>query len=1184
MNTNLYRLSLTVLTGLTALFNCSCERAADGISVYQVDPLKKVLKEQSYFEDSDDTLAVAKGETASFQLVFRSIYPVEDLEIEAEPLSLHDSGSNSHFSSSGRGEVSIPASMTAFVGYVHVPDKFLAGNPSDQQIKTVSGYYPDPLWEKESMDVPSMSNQPVWINYSIPRDAGAGVYGAKIWLKGKAGGKRFRVGHEVAAKVYNVALPEQTLFIDNWINPYPQELGRMNNGEIFPLYSDRYWELNKVIANKMRDYGQNVYRLFPLQQGNWCIDGRKEDGQLRYDFNFRHFDRSVEMYMREGGLKRIAGYHLGQRIEPGWYSDIGVYVPLIEGKDTVTRVMPVEAPEAMNFLDQFIPALDAHLKEKGWSDIYWQYLADEPADGEYVDSYLKTEAYIKKLAPDLKIMDALHRTPAIAKKIELPVCILDRFHLQYDELYKPMIDSGKEVWFYTCMEPLGNYANRFIEQPLIQTRILHWINYRYGAKGYLCWGLNSWRNDDVGGEDIDWGNVPAGDCWIIYPDFGKVHGSIRLEAMRDGINDYELLRLLEKIRPEKARQFAAETVVDFDSYDNDINDFRRRRVQMLELLEEKPRLRREDSFLGVHFDFHAGPDCKEVGRNVSPEMVNAIIDKVHPDFMQIDCKGHGGYSSYPTEVGNPAPGFVCDPMQIWRDVTKSRGVSLFVHYSGVWDFRAVELHPEWAVMDGEGRRSKKITSVYGPYVDSLMIPQLKELAGKYGMDGAWVDGECWGTAPDYSPGTVESFKKATGADAVPQTPSDPYWYEWKEFHREAFRKYLRHYTEEMHKSYPDFQLCSNWAFTHHMSEPVSADVDFLSGDYAPQNSVNSARIAGRYLANQGLPWDLMAWSFAFDNGPIGQKPAVQLKREAAVTMALGGGIQMYFLQNRDGSVRLDELDAMSEVAGFVRERQAFCQHSTQIPQVALLLSTADFRHYDHPEDSLWLYPNYTGKAAGVLQCLLENQYSVDVAGEAVLSENAGRFPLVVVPECEYLEPEFCSTLLEYAKTGGSLLVIGEKSTARFSELANVSCSHVSDSDICFGKGKIGFMPHDFSEEYESVHSENLRERLATTVDVLFPEPAVRVGGSPFVDVSLRSLGANTYIHLVNTSGDHRHADFIHGIDPVGPLSVSVACPSRPSEIRLRPSGKPLDFEYRDGKATFGLEELDIYDIVEITMQ
>ena len=146
------------------------------------------------------------------------------------------------------------------------------------------------------------------------------------------------------------------------------------------------------------------------------------------------------------------------------------------------------------------------------------------------------------------------------------------------------------------------------------------------------------------------------------------------------------------------------------------------------------RLRRDQSFLGIHFDFHANSSDSGIGVNTTPEMIQEILDKVHPDYIQIDCKGHPGYSSYPTLVGNPAPGVTGDPLAVWREVTARNGVALYLHYSGVWDSRAVELHPEWAVKDKDGNPSKNNTSVFSPYVEKLMIPQFKELAGKYGVD------------------------------------------------------------------------------------------------------------------------------------------------------------------------------------------------------------------------------------------------------------------------------------------------------------------------------------------------------------------------------------------------------------------------------------------------------------------
>ena len=586
-------------------------------------------------------------------------------------------------------------------------------------------------------------------------------------------------------------------------------------------------------------------------------------------------------------------------------------------------------------------------------------------------------------------------------------------------------------------------------------------------------------------------------------------------------------------------------------------------------LGAQERLRRDQSFLGIHFDFHAGAGDKAIGANTTPEMVGTILDMVHPDYIQVDCKGHPGYSSYPTKAGNPAPDIVGDPLAVWRKVTAEKGVSLYLHYSGVWDSRAVELHPGWAVRDKDGNPSKTATSVFSPYVDELLVPQLKELAGVYGVDGVWVDGECWATIIDYGERATRLFKEQTGADA-PKSPEDPLWYEWKQFHREAFRSYLRHYIAAVRSEYPDFQICSNWAYTHHMSEPVSAAVDFLSGDYSSTNSVNSARIAARYLSWQGVPWDLMAWSFAGNGEARRQKPSIQLMREAAVTLSQGGGFQAYYTQNRDGSVKLDKLKSMADVAAFARARQKYCHHSVAVPQVAVLLSMYDYQHHIIPGNPGALFPSYVGGAGGILECLLECQYSVDLLGEASLQPDMSRFPLIVIPECETLSPLFKDDLIDYVRKGGSLLVIGKDMAESFSGFSDT------------GKGKIRIIPENIASEYTAGNDrEGLRAMMKSVVSELFPEPLAEIESSPFVDVSVRRHEGRLQVHLVNTSGDHQNSLILESIDPVKDIEVSVRLPEKPDKIVLQPEGKSLKFKYKGGKASFKLDKLDIYDIVEI---
>lgn len=139
-------------------------------------------------------------------------------------------------------------------------------------------------------------------------------------------------------------------------------------------------------------------------------------------------------------------------------------------------------------------------------------------------------------------------------------------------------------------------------------------------------------------------------------------------------------------------------------------------------------LRRSESFLGFHFDFHAGMDCHEIGKRLTEGMIDSLLILTKPDYIQVDCKGHAGYSSYPTRIGNQAPGFEKDILDIFRKVTRKHHVALYVHYSGVWDTRAMQLHPEWAIVHQDGSYDRDKAAYFGPYSDKLCIPQLKEIA------------------------------------------------------------------------------------------------------------------------------------------------------------------------------------------------------------------------------------------------------------------------------------------------------------------------------------------------------------------------------------------------------------------------------------------------------------------------
>jgi hypothetical protein len=642
-----------------------------------------------------------------------------------------------------------------------------------------------------------------------------------------------------------------------------------------------------------------------------------------------------------------------------------------------------------------------------------------------------------------------------------------------------------------------------------------------------------------------------------------------------------------------------------------------------------PRLRRSESFLGVHFDFHAGDDCTEIGKGVDREMVEYIIEKVKPDYVQCDCKGHAGRSSYPTKAGNPAPGFVKDPLKIWRQVTAEKGVALYLHYSGVWDSKAVEVHPEWARINEKGERDKRLTSVYGPYVDKLLIPQLKELSDEYGVDGVWVDGECWATEREYADPVIKAFQKQVGTKEVPRKPGDPYWFEFSEFCRDGFRSYLNHYVTVMHEHNPKFQIASNWMYSSMVPEPVTINVDYISGDFSPMDSVNTARFEGRSMVHQGKPWDLMSWSFTRTDGLYSTKTVPQLKQEAAIVLALGGGFQAYFPQRRDGSVRKWQMELMGQVAEFCRARQQICHKAKPFPQVGLIYSGKAF--YRKARKLFAAYGGEVVPLRGVLQSLLESQNVVDIVMEHHLDGRMQEYPLLIYPEWDTIDPAFRKELLDYVYQGGNLLIVGPRAAALFekelgvvlhgkatekvngleydgwvtgikslfqkaelSERAKSVGKVHTDNDVDspsepaasitnYGKGKLAATYLNLGERYRNGATSVSREFLQALVRELMPDPLVTVSGSHHMDVSANRKDGKLAINLVNTAGPHGNGKVFvfDDIPAVGPLSVAIRHGRKPNQVTLEPHGRRIDYIYREGKIHVTVPRLAIHEIIVV---
>ena len=643
--------------------------------------------------------------------------------------------------------------------------------------------------------------------------------------------------------------------------------------------------------------------------------------------------------------------------------------------------------------------------------------------------------------------------------------------------------------------------------------------------------------------------------------------------------------------------------------------------------------RRKDSAFGLHFDFHASPaPGKVVGKTLKEEDIREICRTIRPDFVQIDCKGHPGWASYPTRCGNAMPEILGDPLALWRKVTREEGVALYMHYSGVMDYKYSGEHPEDTAVRADGTLANGIARMLGGYADNLLIPQLKELAGVYGVDGVWVDGECWATCVDFHPDNIAAFEKEYNVSLegkLPANPGDHYSEEYREFCRDLFRRYVRYYTDAVHAEYPDFQIASNWAYSDHMPEAVSANVDFLSGDFNPWNSFNVARYAGRALAQQNHTWDLMAWNFRAQNtnkpGGVPKHP-IQIMQEAATVLAVGGGFQNYITQYPDGAPRMEQIRRMKPVADFVRAREPFCFRGKAVHEAVILLS-----QFDRSHEATGLF-NRTGydRVVGLTSLFCDAGQSVEIAGEHTLRGHCADYKLIVLPELAVgLDPAMIAELLEYVKNGGSLLLTGPN-TCRIFQKAGlpftvdaddrsgqwrwVSLDHeevgmlrdahtvtaenaetvvwYGDAErdttlpggviVPYGSGRIGVLAADIGTQYGDCTQFLHRYAVRAMCQKLYYPAVVIEQARGMLELTELRKNDRLYIQLINANGNHASMasateDFL---PPVVDITLSIALDRAPQALILQPSGKTLPFEYRDGRAYVTVDRVDIHDIVE----
>lgn len=507
-------------------------------SLEKIHPVKPVFLEAP---KSVGYLEAARGEGESLQLAVYSRKNIQNAKVEITRLP-----------AAANGTV-LPASAVSIdpVGliYCDVPKYDVPR----------SGLWPDPILNyAKAISLNAGNWQSWWLDVNVPENQLPGVYSGEVTLSGDGIAP---VKMPFRVKVRNFTLPPE-------LPPYPMMFGVSQESPL-SFFTPMQWEQFRLKIydelRKNRIQGDIIYsradRIVPIEDIQYRVKhGAAFFNVINYGFfpenRLQYLDRWMPEYRKLGIADKAVMYGLDERFE----SEMDKMV------NTLSK-LKAKYPE--------IPLL---------TTAYTYVSAETNPMNQYIDAWMPT-----------------------TEKFE-----------EYLPLVRRLQKSGKKVWWYIAFAPFQPYANFLIETPAPAHRMLMGLQFwKFQSDGFLYYAAVGWRHRDLktgkttsetrylsGAPIVNYKGakyytgVVNGDGALIYPAESGMVSSIRVKAIRDGLDDYLYLKLLSQAldnsaaMPETWRQQAAkeltiepELVKTLYSYTQDPTLINAKRARLADLLE-----------------------------------------------------------------------------------------------------------------------------------------------------------------------------------------------------------------------------------------------------------------------------------------------------------------------------------------------------------------------------------------------------------------------------------------------------------------------------------------------------------------------------------------------------------------------------------------------------------------------
>lgn len=499
-------------------------------------------------------IETARNEAEAAQLVVRPERGLRGVTVTASALE-------------GAGGAVIPAEQVSVLRVRHVPVTL----PTDRT--GVAALWPDPLPPQTApVDIPAGENQPYWVRVKPAKDTPPGEY--RGTLRVTAEGYKREVPLEV--RVFGFTLPDRMTCTSAFGMDISKPLAYHGVSEEADQRRvvDAY--LRALADHHISPYSPAPFDPFTVRWPEVSPDNPPADPEsLEVSIDWTRYDQAM--------AEAFDRHHFNTFAVPMEGMGGGTYYsrtpPSLLG-------FPEDSPVYRRLFTEYCRQVEAHLREKGWLDDGFVYWFDEPEPKDYafvMNGFLR----LKEAAPGIhrmlteEIHDELTGGPNIW-------CPLTPSWSEKDAKARQAL--GERIWWYICTGPKAPYATLFIDHPGTELRVWLWQTWQRGVQGLLVWETLLWNSptaypdaerpqnpyEDPMGWEYGYGNEPGrrpwgnGDGRFLYPPESVADGrpagpvfeppvdTVRIEMLRDGIEDYEYLALLRRALEEKGDRMARE--------------------------------------------------------------------------------------------------------------------------------------------------------------------------------------------------------------------------------------------------------------------------------------------------------------------------------------------------------------------------------------------------------------------------------------------------------------------------------------------------------------------------------------------------------------------------------------------------------------------------------------------------